>query len=92
MGEILRWLLCIFIGAPCALALVCNWLCLIGAFQTKKPTSLVFPFIAGLLGAAACLICPVERVQWFAWCPVVLDVGILGFLGAVATGKLFGRR
>jgi formate hydrogenlyase subunit 3/multisubunit Na+/H+ antiporter MnhD subunit len=92
MGEILRWLVCILMGVPCALALVGNWLFLIGTLWTKKPTSMVFPFIAGLLGAAACLICPVERVQWLAWYPVVLDVGILGFLFAVATGRGFGRR
>ena len=92
MGEIVRWTLCIFIGAPSVLVLAANWLFLIGTVRTRKPTSLVFPFISGLLGTTACLICPVEGVQWFAWLPVVLDVGVLGLVGAIATGQMFRRR
>lgn len=90
--EILRWLLCILLAVPCALALLANWLLLINTRRTKKSTSMVFPFVAGLFGAAAFLVCPVDRVQWFAWLPVILDVGILGLLGAVVTGRMLGPR
>ena len=91
MLEVVRWLICVILGAPSALFLICNWFLLIGTLWTKKPTSMIFPFIAGTLGAAACLVCPSDGIRWFAWGPLLLDVGVLGFILWLVRRQAFGH-
>jgi len=73
--EAFRWIVCIGLGGFFGLILLGNWLSLIGTLWTRKSTSLV-PLIGGLGCAVACLLCPDERVQSFAWLPLVLDLSI----------------
>ena len=83
MWEGIRWVVCIGLGSVFGLFLIGNWLSLIGTVKTKKPTSLVFPFISGPLCALACWVCPSPRLQSF-WCvALVLDIGLLSLLGTV---------
>ena len=46
------------------------------------------PFVGGILGCIACLLCPVPAVRWFAWAPLVLDLSIPVFWYQVIAGKL----
>jgi len=50
-----------------------------------------FPFVAGILGCAACLVCPLSIIKYFAWVPLLADYTIPGFLCAVFVLKAFRR-
>jgi hypothetical protein len=89
--EAIRWVICIGLGGLFGLGLIGNWAALFGTLRTKKPTSLIFPFICGPMCAVACLLCPNDRVRSLAWCPLVLDPGILA-VTLVAVAWLFGCR
>lgn len=86
---------------PAVLLIVLNWFGFVGFVverirtRTRRGFSFAPPFLSGLVAAVACLICPVDWVNRFAWCPLVLDPSIL--LLGVATGyhpvaRAFGLR
>lgn len=83
MGEALRWLLCGGVGGLATLFMVGNWMLLIGTAWTKKPTSLVFPFLGGPVCAAACWFSPSASLQRWFWVPLVLDFTLLVLVGIV---------
>ncbi len=93
MLLILHWTVCGIFGGLSALFLVANWGLLFGTLQTRKPTSLVFPFVSGPVCALACWLSPSEWLQRWAWVPLVLDFSLLALLGAAmaAIGKWFRR-
>ena len=66
MDEALRWVACVGVGGLAALFLLSNWILVIGTAKTRKPTSLVFPFLCGPACAAACWISPSAFLhRWF---------------------------
>ena len=81
MGEAIRWVACGGIGGLAALFLVGNWLVLIGTVRTRKPTSLIFPFLCGPLCAAACWFRPSVFLQQWFWVPLVLDFTMAVLVG-----------
>jgi hypothetical protein len=98
MMEVLRWVICVLFGVPCALAVLANLVAIVTAVSTRhsRPCSLVLPIVAGPICSVACLVCPVGFVQSLAWCPLLLDLsflcfvpGFLGFLWCAVVGRLF---
>ena len=88
MGEVLQWVACGAFGIVFAIFLISNWLSLIGTLRTRKPTSLVFPFVCGPVCALSCWLSPSELLARWAWLPLVLDFSLLGLLGALAAALL----
>jgi hypothetical protein len=77
----LRWTLSVLFGLPAGLLILLNWIDLIRwtrAHKAGESLSFAPPFLCGMVGAAACLLCPVSQVQFFAWCPLLLDPSIFG--------------
>jgi hypothetical protein len=91
--EVGRWIGCVVVGGPAALLIVNNWLLLIGTARTRKPTSLVFPFICGPVCAAACWFGP-SALRWWFWVPLAADftLWVLVGLGIAAVVRLFARQ
>jgi hypothetical protein len=77
----LRWVLCALLGLPAALLIMLNWADMVRwmkAHRAGQGFSFAPPYLCGITGAAACLLCPVSQVHYLAWCPLVLDPSILG--------------
>jgi hypothetical protein len=81
MGEAIRWVLCIGLSGLFGLFLVGNWLFLLGTARTKKPTSLVFPFVNGPVCALACLFSPSPFLRAWFWVPLALDFTLFALIG-----------
>ena len=80
MIDFLRWTIFAVLGAFGGLLIVGNWSVFVGAWLEwlpRKPKGAGYSLIplGGLFAAIACVVCPVSRVQSFAWLPVVIDPG-----------------
>ena len=76
-NSLISWIICLTLGVPCLLLIILNWLSMVDAFRRGQSFSFCPPFLCGLLGAVACLICPLEEISSLAWLPLVLDPSIL---------------
>lgn len=81
MELALQWTACVVVGGMAALVLIANWLLLSGTAKTKKPTSVIFPFLCGPVCAAAWWFSPSEFLQRWFWVPLVLDFTLLVLVG-----------
>lgn len=70
------------LGFLSALIIVCNGAGVISASRAGRSTSVV-PWLGGVLGVGACLMCPYQIVWWFAWVPLILDFSISLLVAAV---------
>ncbi len=82
----LQWLACLILGVPSALLIPLNWLSFIGwVIEARRGHkvghSFAPPFLCGVAGAVACLVCPWPGVWRWAWAPPLLDPSILLGLG-----------
>ena len=87
----IRWVIFVLLAGPTALVLLGNLMGLLGTLQSRKPISLIFPFVCGPICALAFLICPAPRVQVVAWLPLLLDVSLLALAWAILSGQVSGR-
>src|SRR5688500_3434441 len=82
MADVLLWAVCLILGVPSALLILGNWLIVIGAgveaarHGKSKSFSFCPPFLCGIVGAAACLVCPVPGSWHWAWLPLLIDPSI----------------
>jgi hypothetical protein len=79
--EGLRWTITLILGVPSALLIPLNWLWFIGwvievRSGYKGGHSFAPPFLCGVAGAVACLVCPWPGVRRWAWVPPLLDPSI----------------
>ena len=84
--EALQWTACLILGVPSALLIPLNWLSFIGwviAVRRGHTGGYSFapPFLCGVAGAVACLVCPWPGVWRWAWVPPLLDLSMLLLLG-----------
>jgi hypothetical protein len=91
--EGLRWTLTLTLGVPSALLLPLNWLALIGwAIEVRRGYrgghSFAPPFLCGVAGSVACLVCPWPGVWRWAWVPPLLDPSIALLLASLALQAL----
>jgi hypothetical protein len=75
------WTLTLILGVPSALLIPLNWLSFVGWLIAvrrghKGGHSFAPPFLCGIAGAVACLVCPWPGVWRWAWLPLVLDPSI----------------
>jgi hypothetical protein len=93
--EALGWTVSLILGIPSALLIVCNWGGIISASRAGRSYSFTPPYLCGVVGAVAWLVCPVPQVRSWAWAPLVLDpsIGLL-FLAIALHGvaRLTGWR
>jgi len=88
--EIMLWAVTLILGVPSALLIPLNWLSFVGwaveSARGKKTGGFSFcpPFLCGVAGAIACLVCPWPGVSWWAWLPPLLDPSIFLLLAASA--------
>jgi hypothetical protein len=85
--EALLWVVCLILGVPSALLIPLNWLSFVGWVIAarrgyKGGHSFAPPFLCGIAGAVACLICPLPGVWRWAWVPPLLDPSIALLLAA----------
>jgi len=79
--ETLQWTACLILGVPSALLILLNWLSLIGYVLAvrsghKGGHSFAPPFLCGIAGAVACLVCPWPGAWRWAWVPPLADPSI----------------
>jgi hypothetical protein len=80
--DALLWAVCMLLGVPSALLIPLNWLSFVGwvveSARGKRPGGFVFcpPYLCGVAGAIACLVCPWPGVWRWAWVPPLLDPSI----------------
>ena len=79
--EVLQWTICLILAVPSALLILLNWLSFIGWLIAvrrghKGGHSFAPPFVCGIAGAIACLICPWPGVWRWAWIPPLADPSI----------------
>ena len=87
--ETLQWAVCLILGVPSALLILLNWLSFIGYSVAvrrghKGGHSFAPPFLCGVAGAVACLVCPLPGVWRWAWVAPLLDPSIALLLVAWA--------
>ena len=87
--EGLRWTITLILGVPSALLIPLNWLSFIGwVIEMRRGSegghSFAPPFLCGIAGAVACLVCPWPGVWSWAWVPPLLDPSIALLLAASA--------
>lgn len=98
--DALHWAACLILGVPSALLIPLNWLSFIGYSLAvrrgyKGGHSFAPPFLCGIAGAVACLICPWPGVRWWAWVPPLADpsIGLLLVCGVLhVVTRLTGLR
>jgi hypothetical protein len=98
--ETLRWAVSLIMGVPAALLIPLNWLSLAGWLVAvrrghKGGLSFAPPFLCGIAGAVALLVCPRPGAWRWAWLPPLLDPSILLFLSSgvlPAASRLIGAR
>ncbi len=82
MADVLLWAVCLILGVPCALLIIGNWLIVIGAgvetIRHSKSKSFSFcpPFLCGIVGGVAVLVCPWPGSWRWAWLPLILDPSV----------------
>ena len=87
--EALLWIVSLALAVPSALLIPLNWLSVIG-WVIAAPRgyegghSFAPPFLCGIAGAVACVICPWPGVWRWAWVPPLLDPSIALLLAASA--------
>jgi len=79
--EALLWAVTLMLGVPSALLILLNWLSFIGYVVAvrrghKGSHSFAPPFLCGVAGVIACLVCPRAGVWHWAWVPLILDPSI----------------
>ncbi len=79
--EAFQWAACLILGAPSALLIPLNWLSFVGWLIAvrrgyKGGHSFAPPFLCGIAGAVACLVCPWPGVWRWAWVPPLVDPSI----------------
>jgi hypothetical protein len=80
--EALLWTITLILAVPSALLIPLNWLSFIGKAIAvrrghKGGYSFAPPFLCGLAGAIACLLCPWPDIWRWAWVPLLLDLSIV---------------
>jgi hypothetical protein len=98
--EALQWTAGLILGVPFALLIPLNWLSFVGWLIAvrrghKGGHSFAPPFLCGIAGAVACLVCPWPGVWRWAWAPPVVDPSIgLPLVCCVlhVVARLVGRR
>lgn len=80
--DVLLWTITLILAVPSALLIQLNWLSFISwAIARRRGNkgghSFAPPFLCGIAGAIACLVCPWPGVSRWAWVPLVLDLSIL---------------
>jgi hypothetical protein len=96
----MMWAVTLLLGVPSALLIPLNWLGFIGWMAAvrrghKGGYSFAPPFLCGIAGAIACLVCPWPGVWRWAWVPLLLDLSILLLLAAAVlhvVARLIGSR
>ena len=83
-----RWVLTAVAAALAALVIGGNLVAGIRAQRRGRSYSSI-PFVGGLFGMAACLLCPLDGSSWFALVFLVLDYTFPGLLYAVFVDKAF---
>jgi hypothetical protein len=82
MDDAVRLAVCVLLAVPFALLALGNWLTVVGALveairQGKSRTfSLCLPFLGGIAGAFACVVCPWPGAWHWVWLPLLLDPSI----------------
>lgn len=94
ISDALEWI------GSCALALLGSWIIIlnysavVSYYRHGRHHSLI-PLLGGVGLAAAILLVPLPRVAWFAWVPLVIDLGslytVVGFLYAVVVQRSFRK-
>jgi hypothetical protein len=80
--EAMLWAVTLILGVPSALLIPLNWLMFVSwaveSARGKRTGNFSFcpPFICGVAGAVACLVCPWPGVSWWAWVPPLIDPSI----------------
>ncbi len=100
MVAALLWAACLILAVPSALLIPLNWLSFVGWLiearrGRKRNFSFAPPFLCGIAGAIACLICPWPDVWRWAWVPPLIDPSIALLLVAVvlhAVARVSGLR
>lgn len=77
MGDSQRWAITLILAVPSALLIVCNWGGLVSASRAGRGYSFAPPWLCGVAGAMACVVCPAPGIWRFAWVPLVLDPSIV---------------
>ncbi len=85
--EALQWAVTLVLGVPAALLISLNWLSFIGWVVAVRRGhtgghSFAPPFLCGVAGAVACLVCPWPDAWRWSWVPPLLDPSIALFLAA----------
>ena len=96
----MQWTVCLILGVPSALLIPLNWLSFIGYMLAVRRGhtgghSFAPPFLCGIAGAVACLVCPVPGVWRWAWVPPLVDpsIGLLLVCGVLhVVARLTGLR
>ena len=87
----MRWFIAFPFAVLWALCVVGHISSIISIISRGESASLI-PFIGGIAGAFAVLICPVEGIwRWF-WLPPLLDLGTLAMLAVMLKRRLAIRR
>lgn len=81
------WTVTLLLGVPSALLIPLNWLSVVGAMIEARHGrnghfSFAPPFLCGIAGAVACLVCPLPGVWRWAWIPPLIDPSITSVLVA----------
>jgi hypothetical protein len=97
MIDFLRWTIFAVLGTIGGLMMIGNWSIIVGLLLKRLPQKpsegISFIPLGGLIAAIGCVVCPVSRVQSFAWLPVVIDPGtviMLALLPVIARKSLRG--
>jgi hypothetical protein len=80
--DALLWTIALILAVPSALLIPLNWLSFIGwAIEVRRGHkgghSFAPPYLCGIAGAIACLICPWHVMWQWAWLPPLVDLSIL---------------
>ena len=84
----IAWSVMAVLGTVSVFVLTCNYIGTIRGWQTGRNYSWG-PFVGGVFGSLALLVCPDPRWRIWAWVPLVLDLSIPAFLYAVFVLKIF---
>ena len=98
--EVLLWAITLILGVPSVLLIPLNWLSFLGWLVAvrrghKGGHSFAPPFLCGIAGAVACLLCPWPGVWRWAWVPPLLDLSIVLLMACCAlhvVARLTGLR
>lgn len=89
------WPAAYVLGVPSAVLIALNWAGLLESRRAGRSYSFAPPFLCGIVGAVACLVCPEPRVRSLAWVPLVADPSLAPLaivIGVRAAARLGGRR